>query len=59
MNLRKQKNLLVVENPLGLTLCTIDDNETTYFFPVTRDEQEYIHWAEAAYGKLIEITIKE
>jgi hypothetical protein len=54
MTIRRQGKLIVVVNPLGLRLATVDDTETTVFFPVTAEELNYINWVSGCYDKLIE-----
>ena len=53
------KTMLTVTNPLGLVLCSIFEDETTYFQTVTKDEQEFIHHIEAIFYNIQESIITE
>ena len=59
MNYRKQKNLIVVINPLGLVLANIDNTEITFFTSVTHEELRHVMWAAEAYEALIECCCEE
>jgi hypothetical protein len=60
MQVRKQKHLLVVTNPLGLVLATVDSNEIVFHDKsVTASELEYITWVSGCYDRLVECCCEE